>query len=139
MYQANTVANYIIQYAITNKLSLSHLKLQKVLYFVQAQFLVNKNKPCFSEQIKAFPFGPVLESVYNDYKFFGSNNINVIKHKSYQIIEYNDQKLIDEIIEQCNNYSNIKLLHIIYMQTPFKNAFKYKTAISNEDLLNFFK
>lgn len=139
MYQTSTVANYIIQYTITNKLSLSNLKLQKVLYFVQAQFLVNKNKLCFNEQIKAFSFGPILESVYNDYKFFGSNNINVIKNKSYQIIEYNDQKLIDEIIEQCNNYSNIKLLHIIYRQTPFKNAFKHKTVISNEDLLTFFK
>ena len=67
------------------------------------------------------------------------DNINIIKHKSYQIIKYNDQKLIDEIIEQCNNYSNIDLLHIIYKQTPFKNAFKHKTAISNKDLLSFFK
>ena len=66
-------------------------------------------------------------------------DINGIKNKSYQLIEYNDQKLIDEIIEQCNNYSNIKLLRIIYKQTPFKNAFKHKTVISNEDLLNFFK
>ena len=54
MYQISTVANYIIQYAITNKLSLSNLKLQKVLYFVQAQFLVNKKSLVSTNKSRLF-------------------------------------------------------------------------------------
>ena len=40
MYNALSVARYIIDYYNRHERGISNLKLQKVLYFVQAEFLV---------------------------------------------------------------------------------------------------
>ena len=69
MYSAVDVARYIIWYCKRQGYSISNLKLQKILYFVQAEFLVNTGKPCFSEEIEAWDFGPVVPEVYHEFKF----------------------------------------------------------------------
>ena len=45
MYSALDVARYIIWYCEEKKYIVSNLKLQKILYFIQAKFLVEKNTP----------------------------------------------------------------------------------------------
>ena len=52
MYNALDVAKYIIFYCNTIGSSISNLKLQKVLYFVQAEFLVTIDVACFKEKLK---------------------------------------------------------------------------------------
>ena len=55
MYSVLDVARYVI--ARSNRAgAISNLKLQKVLYFIQAEFLVVQNTPCFAEQIEAWDF-----------------------------------------------------------------------------------
>lgn len=57
MYSVLDVARYVV--ARSNRAgAISNLKLQKVLYFIQAEFLVVQNMPCFAEQIEAWDFGP---------------------------------------------------------------------------------
>ena len=77
MYSALSVAHYIISYCDAHGNGISNLKLQKILYFVQAEFLVSTpgNRPCFKEQIEAWDFGPVVPIVYHLYKLFGSSVI----------------------------------------------------------------
>lgn len=52
MYNALDVARYIIDYEATQGRTVSNLRLQKLLYFVQAQFIANtpNNSPCFSQK-----------------------------------------------------------------------------------------
>ena len=57
MYSAIDVARYIIWYCKRRRYSISNLKLQKILYFVQANFLVSIGTPCFEEEIEAWDFG----------------------------------------------------------------------------------
>ena len=49
MYSAIDVARYIIAHCNRNGQTISNLKLQKILYFIQAEFLVVQDKPCFQE------------------------------------------------------------------------------------------
>lgn len=70
MYSVLDVARYVI--ARSNRAgAISNLKLQKVLYFIQAEFLVVQNTPCFAEQIEAWDFGPVVPMVYYRYRIYG--------------------------------------------------------------------
>ena len=57
------VSRYIINYCNENYYLISNLKLQKILYFVQAFFLEAKNEECFREEIEAWDFGPVIPEV----------------------------------------------------------------------------
>ena len=55
--------------------SITHLKLQKLLFYVQAWGMVLANKSFFSEKFQAWAHGPVLPSVYKNLKQHGFNNI----------------------------------------------------------------
>ncbi|MDC4901720.1 DUF4065 domain-containing protein, partial [Acinetobacter baumannii] len=60
---ARDVANYIVWYGNNNfvdNLTLTPLKLQKVLYYVHAEYLARKNcKPLFNENVEKWQYGPV--------------------------------------------------------------------------------
>jgi len=47
--------------------AMTHLKVQKLLYFAQAYFLANFHKPLFEEDFEAWAHGPVLPTVFRTY------------------------------------------------------------------------
>ena len=51
-YSALEVARYIVHHEAKQNRSVSNLRLQKLLYFVQAQFAVNATdgQPCFKDR-----------------------------------------------------------------------------------------
>ena len=77
MYDVQDVAEYVITYSEVKDYGISNLKLQKILYLIQAYSLIHTKKPCFSEDIEAWDFGPVIPEVYRKYKQFGSTDIQV--------------------------------------------------------------
>ena len=53
VYSALTIAEYVLYYAKMKGYGLSSLQLLKILYFVQAQFLVFKKTPAFADKMTA--------------------------------------------------------------------------------------
>ena len=76
-YNVLDVSRYVIDYSNRKEYGISNLKLQKVLYFIQAYFLTNEKNgtPCFRERIEAWDFGPVVPEAYREYRQYGSCNI----------------------------------------------------------------
>ena len=70
---------------------ITHLKLQKLLYYAQGIYLVLNNAPLFKEQICAWQHGPVVREVYNEYKRYGKEPINfeldAVSEETINIIE----------------------------------------------------
>lgn len=124
MKRALDIANYIIWYCGQKGYSISNLKLQKILYFVQAEFLVATGEACFSEKIEAWDFGPVVPEVYREYKIFGSSNIPSFNTKSSIKLKSTTKKLIDGIINECAKYTASQLVEITHNQTPWKEAYR---------------
>lgn len=54
----------------------SHLKLQKLLYYCYAAFLERTGERLFEDPIVAYKYGPVIESVFQDFKIHGSSVID---------------------------------------------------------------
>lgn len=75
-YLAIDVANYLLKRSIETKKLINNLHLQKSLYYLQAYYLVNKYTPLFKESIEMWRLGPVVKEVYDEYKLFGSSNID---------------------------------------------------------------
>lgn len=83
---------------------LSHLKLQKLLYFAQGLSLAINNEPLFPDKIYAWTHGPVVKEVYDKFKKYGRNDIELsINDKEMKIIES---------IESNSKTSNI--LNLVY-------------------------
>lgn len=77
-YDAITIANFIIWFVNNRTLNrnLTPLKLQKILYYVQANHLATHNgTPLFMDPIEKWQYGPVVPSVYHEFKDFGINHI----------------------------------------------------------------
>lgn len=155
-YNVGDIARYIINYVNNNGDLISNLKLQKVLYFIQAKFLVDIGYPCFNEEIEAWSMGVVVPSVYHEYKRYGagcilpvkeffvySDDIFECKYVKYSdsIIDDCDKVAINEMIDKCAVYSATQLVNFTYNQTPWKAAFSphKNRIISKQSIYDFFK
>lgn len=147
MYDALSIAHYIIEYGHRKGIGISNLKLQKILYFVQANFLVStpSHRPCFSDRIEAWDFGPVVPSVYHQYKVYGSAIIPISLNDPlclfYQDIQEQDKGMIDVMVDGTANYSASQLVQLTHNQLPWKRAYRpgSNNEITNESILQFFK
>lgn len=147
MYRALSVARYIIEHCNEQGRGISNLKLQKILYFVQAEFLVSTpdNTACFKDRIEAWDFGPVVPNVYHQYKLFGSSSIperaTISRDPYKEKILSRDQILIDSMVDDASSYTASQLVQITHNQSPWKDAYRrgFNNEISNDSIYVYFK
>ena len=129
MYDALTIADYIISYYEQHYETVSNLKLQKLLYFLQAEYLLKCDKPLFEDDIEARSFGPVVASVYEKFKFFAGASVpshNVVM----PFLAKEDKRIVDELLSRLCKYSAAYLTEITLNQTPWlRNYSEYSNKI----------
>ena len=62
------VSKYIINYLNKKSYPVNHLKLQKLLYYIEAWYTVLTDSNIFSEKIEAWEHGPVIRKVWDYFK-----------------------------------------------------------------------
>lgn len=73
MLKASDVASYFIQKSSEmSENDLTNLKLQKILFYSQAENLKETGYPLFSENIEAWKYGPVVPQIYDWLKGCGA-------------------------------------------------------------------
>lgn len=70
-YSAKAVANFFLK-----KESLTQMQLHKLLYYAHGWHLGLKGKPLIDEKIEAWEYGPVVPSIYREFRDFGSEPID---------------------------------------------------------------
>lgn len=89
-YTAMDIANYIVNYVIESELGvLTPLKLQN-LYYVSTTYLKETGNFLFNESFEKWQYGPVVTSVYHNFKGFGINHI----HSPVPTIEVDSQSFL---------------------------------------------
>lgn len=138
IYSAFEVAKYIIHHESQQGRTVSNFRLQKLLYFVQAKFVVDSYMPCFYEPIKAWGFGPIVQEAYYKYRYYGGAMIPPDRNFS-TTITLPDQNMIDEILDGCAQYSTSSLMDITHAQTPWKAARRnpYNNEITVNSMLGY--
>ncbi len=80
MITALNIANNFLELAFKENISISPMKLQKLIYILYKEYLKYTGKTLFSERFEAWQYGPVLPNVYSEFKSYRSNSI-----KSYSL------------------------------------------------------
>lgn len=75
MYEAKAVANFLLDLAAGEGVALTNMELLKHIYFAHGLHLASTNAPLISNRIEAWEYGPVIRSVYEEFKKFGSDPI----------------------------------------------------------------
>ena len=80
MYTAIDLSKYIVLKCIQDEHPISNLQLQKILYYIQKDFL-SRDDLAFSDSIEAWQFGPVVPNVYYYYCGYGAMPISLIHER----------------------------------------------------------
>lgn len=144
MYDVLDISRYIINYCHSKKYYIHNLKLQKLLYFVQAYFLMKVGTPCFYQDIEAWVCGPIVPESYNEFKCFAECLIP--EAKTYfvypngtrdfidrfkaekvdfddEIILKEDKVLINLVVDELADFSMTFLNEKAMNQLPYNQAY----------------
>lgn len=156
LYDACDVARYVINYSNEKGYECSNLKLQKLMYFIQAYFLISKGAPLFPDEIQAWDFGPVVPNVYHEFKRFGSGDIpfvaryfempdgtlSTLHECQYdpKLIDKKTRRLINDVVDNFKDYTSTALVTLTHAQAPWKDNFvpKRLNVIPIEDIKSYF-
>ncbi|EAE6189453.1 TPA: DUF4065 domain-containing protein [Listeria monocytogenes] len=159
-YQADSVAGYIIDYCKEKNYELNNLKLQKLLYYAQAKFLVAKSRPLFKEDIEKWKLGPVVPEIYHLYKNYGAKNIYSVEERleiifnkdggfkfekiKFEKIKLEDEQILKMVIDKYAPYNPFELVNMTHKHKIWKrdekkiqggeNHLKY----TNKEIRDFF-
>lgn len=124
MYQINDIADYIILRvkAEDNYASLINLKLQKLLYYIQAWSYGMNKKPLFDGEFQAWIHGPVNKSIYDRFNptkyLYSEINISDILNEKVEIAS-EDAEFIEFVLENYLKYSGAELENLSHTELPW--------------------
>ncbi|MDR0930941.1 MAG: DUF4065 domain-containing protein [Clostridiales bacterium] len=70
-----TLSNTILNIARSYNISITPMKLQKLLYFIYKKYIQITKQPLFAERFEVWQFGPVLKNVYMAFNHYGNTPI----------------------------------------------------------------
>lgn len=76
MVSSQVVANTFLYHAFNEDISITPMKLQKLMYFLYREYAQKTGQPLFSDQFEAWKYGPVLSNIYYIFQNYGSKKIN---------------------------------------------------------------
>lgn len=100
--------------------SITHLKLQKLLYYAQAWSLVLYDRPLFRNPIQAWTHGPVVPDVYYEYNDKGWAAIE----QPDEVPRFDDytEHLLKEILRVYGKFDAKYLEYLTHQELPWQEA-----------------
>ena len=103
--------------------TISNLKLQKILYYMQGFFIAVFNEKLFNEPIEAWQYGPVVPQAYFYFNTFGSNAITTNGNEKIIELTNAEAELFNDVMEEYGQFSAVKLMSMTHEELPWKKTF----------------
>jgi uncharacterized phage-associated protein len=118
------VARYFLSKSIPNTpRAITHLKLQKLIYYAQGWYLGFTGNALFDQDIEAWVHGPVSPDLYQVYKMYGSNEIYPEKFdNSHSVFTQLQLDILDAVWEAYGEYSGKYLEESTHQELPWLEA-----------------
>ncbi len=142
MARALDVAKLFLAWANEHGDVLTNLKIQKLLYYAQAWYLVNYNQPLFSDAIEAWDFGPVVRTLYGRWKKHGAAPIPYKSNGKEEAV-FSDQEVefLRDYFRIFSSLSATALVSMSHSEDPWKNAYvpKGRVVINPNNIRTYYK
>lgn len=104
---------------------ITHLKLQKLLYYAQAWHLAMHGNRLFDESFEAWMHGPVCRSVYEQFRHLSRSPIPLSAVQTDEgVVPTTMREFLDEVWEVYGQYSASKLEQMTHDEAPWLEARK---------------
>lgn len=121
VYDVQDIANKLLAMADDGTEELmTNMKLQKLLYYQQGYHLAYFDTPLFEDEIEAWKYGPVVPSVYEHYRAYGSQGIQ--PERKPVKLEREEEALFNEVYRNYGIYSAYGLMTLSHSEKPWKDT-----------------
>ncbi len=145
MVSALNVSNNILERGFAEEIDITPMKLQKLVYLVFKNYYQDTKSVLFQDKFEVWKYGPVVRSIYDEFKHYQGNAIkDFCKESDGSILIVNEKssprfkKAIDTIWGKYKMFDGIPLSEMTHRQGTawYKAAKNNEVYLSNEDILN---
>jgi uncharacterized phage-associated protein len=129
MLTAKQVADCLVTMAHRVGDPITHLKLQKLCYYVQGFSLALRDQRMFPERIEAWKHGPVVSDLFHEYKMTGNSIIPPPKDFAVLSIPAEDRRIIRQVYDVYGQFSPWRLRQLTHNEPPWKDV--YQEGVQN--------
>ncbi len=122
--KVNTSAERIALYIISSGREITNLLLQKVLYYVKAISELFDGESIILEPCEAWKFGPVFPVVYEKYRNYGKQEIEINLSKEYvnNLLSEKEKEITDYVLSTFGIYNAWFLKDLTHAEEPWIEA-----------------
>ncbi|MEO5372871.1 MAG: DUF4065 domain-containing protein [Alphaproteobacteria bacterium] len=119
---------------------LTHLKLQKLLYYAQGFHIAISGGRLFPETIEAWDHGPVVPAAWQAYREFGSAPIPT-PEATDTALEEEQRDLLNDVWNTYGQFSAWKLRNMTHEEPPWRDAYRpgRNVTITDDALARYFR
>lgn len=133
-------SKYVINYLNKKGYTVNHLKLQKLLYYIEAWYSVFTNESLFGEKIEAWEHGPVIRKVWDYFKKYSILYNQLPIDKNFKLKATSEQiEIINDVLDEYGNKSGYYLECLTHSEKPWQIAKKYGLPISRDIMIEFYR
>ncbi|MBK0009871.1 SocA family protein [Bacillus sp. S35] len=122
MMELNQVALYFRNRSLEGKeFSITHLKLQKLVYYAQAWSMAIYGERLIDSELEAWLHGPVSRELYSEYRDFGFQEIPPVDRLNFQINDQ-DSDVLEGVWRLYGKYDGKYLETLTHQEAPWINA-----------------
>lgn len=146
----------LAKFVLAKSGKMTHLKLQKLLYYVEAWHLAVFEEPLLADEFKAWVHGPVSTRVWNAFKDASSPLLNDMKistrearpivQKISRLLRPEQLSLIDDVLGEYGKLNAYELEGLTHSEKPWIEARKGVAAdepgrrpISKTTMMKFYR
>lgn len=122
----------------------THLQVQKLLYFAQAWHMMALGRPLFDEEMQAWPHGPVVPSVWHEFKRYGWQPIE--PGGLSDGIDHDSLAVLKQVLDAYGSFAAKKLEAMTHAERPWivargnrASEERCEDVISKESILEYYK
>ncbi len=149
VYTPQHIANFFLDKADGDNVPLTQLKLIKLIYIAYGWVLATLDRRLFDEPIQAWKHGPVIPSIYHEFKHFKNEPIIGFRAVNFDLDEKTEtepridkkdeaNRVLDRVWDAYKHASAAGLVSLTHREgTPWYKHYKpnkYDTHIPDEDI-----
>jgi len=109
----------VVDYLLSQCQDITHLSLQKALYYVQGFYYAFFGSFLFKEECEAWIHGPVYRDIYKQYSGYCYSPINSAPEPDVSSMPAEEKALLDSVVKHICCYSGKTLESFTHVETPW--------------------
>lgn len=142
-YSPKSIANYFLDRAKESGEAISPMKLQKLVYYAHGWYAGFTGEPLIDEAVEAWQYGPVIPSLYHEFKRFGAGQITC-KATEFDGLELKEtaapdssavRAFLDKVWSAYGRFTGIKLSEMTHAAgSPWDQTWRASNGMRGADI-----